>query len=60
MTKRESALEWIRVEVAKHGEITSLALRKYIENRVSYDAFKDAARRGMAIFEANKRKDIGQ
>lgn len=59
MTKREAALEWIKVEVATYGEITEKALRKYIENRVSYEAFKDAARRGMAIFEANEAKLAG-
>ena len=45
---RKQALEWIRVECAQEGRITQLALRYYVENRVSYAAFLEAARKGLS------------
>lgn len=51
MTKRQIALTKIRVEVAREGRMTREAMRAYIENRVSRQAFDEACRQGMAIFE---------
>ncbi len=45
MTKRELHLEHIRIEVAKEGKVTQEALRHYIENRISHQAFQQAVDR---------------
>jgi hypothetical protein len=50
--KRKDALNLIKVEFAKHGEATKLSTRTYIENRVSFDAYRLAATAGVRIFEA--------
>lgn len=44
---RKMALDIIRVEVAQHGEITLVALRTYLEQRVSMAAFRKAAAQGL-------------
>lgn len=48
MTKKQLALEHIRVECYEKGEITSLAIRIYCENRISRAAFDKACRKGLA------------
>ena len=48
--KRETALEIIRVEVAKYGEITSKAIRTYVENRISRNSYNLAIDKGMKQF----------
>jgi len=50
MNRREMALEHIRIEVAKNGEVTPYAVRMYVENSVSYSAFKEAVNKGMEQF----------
>jgi hypothetical protein len=45
---RARALALIRAEVAEAGRVTQLATRYYVENRVSYAAFQDACRLGLA------------
>ena len=47
MTKRELHLEHIRIEVAREGRITQEAIRHYVENRISRQAFQEAIDRGM-------------
>lgn len=58
-TKRGAILEHIRVEFAMHGKSTAFALRLYIENRISRAAFNDAARRGMAAYNARQKRGEG-
>jgi hypothetical protein len=50
MNDRQRALERIRIEVATEGKVTHFAIRTYVENRISYAAFMEAARRGLAQF----------
>jgi hypothetical protein len=50
MNKRETALETIRIEFAKHGKATPTSMRAYIENRISWMAYNRAAKRGMDIY----------
>lgn len=50
MNKRETALEVIRIEYAKHGEETRESMRAYVENRISFDARLEAVKRGLKIF----------
>lgn len=53
--KLQQLLNLIRVEVAQEGKITAAALRIHIENRcISRTAMMEAARKGMAIYEANE------
>jgi hypothetical protein len=47
---RKQALDTIRAEYAKHGKETIAATRVYVENPISYDAFKDARMAGMRIY----------
>jgi|LGOV01.1.fsa_nt_gb hypothetical protein len=54
MNKRETLLELIRVEYAKHGEATAKAVRLYCENRISKKAFDDAAKRGMEMYRSQQ------
>lgn len=50
---RKTALELIRIECAKTGEITQFALRYYTENRISYKAFMEAAKLGIKQYQNN-------
>ena len=58
MTKRETALELIRIEVAKEGKATHYAIRHYVENRISRDAFNEAVRQGLKQYEAREEARI--
>jgi hypothetical protein len=61
MTKRELHLEHIRIEVAREGRVTQEAIRHYIENRISRQAFQEAIDKGMRQYEARTRRDaVGQ
>ena len=53
MNKRETALEIIRIEFAKHGKATPTATRTYLENRISHGAYLKAANAGLDIYMAN-------
>lgn len=55
MNKRETALEVIRIEYAKHGEETRESMRAYVENRISFDARLEAVKRGLKIFQFRER-----
>lgn len=46
-SKRYYALETIRIEFAKHGEATRESTRAYIENRISHQAYLEAAQKGL-------------
>jgi len=52
MNNREIHLEHIRVEVAREGRVTAEAIRHYIENRISREAFQMAIDRGMEQYRA--------
>lgn len=52
MNKRQTALAYIRIEVAMHGKVTAAATRKYIENRISRAAYNEAVYKGYAQYEA--------
>lgn len=54
MTKRELHLEYIRIEVAREGRVTSEAIRHYVENRISREAFKTAIERGMEQYRQRR------
>ena len=54
--KRKIALEYIRIEFAKNGECTDIAMRYFIENRISKKAFDEAAQKGLKIY--NKMRSI--
>ena len=56
MNKRETALEIIRIEFAKHGKATPTSTRAYVENRISWMAYNRAVKRGMDIYMANAPK----
>jgi len=51
MTKRELALEVIRIEWAKYGKDTRESMRAYVENRISYAARNEAASKGLKIYK---------
>lgn len=56
VNKRQALLGRVRAEVAKNGKITAWALDAYVNSsmngaRISYSAFMQAAREGMAIWE---------
>jgi len=51
MSKRETALEIIRIEYAKYGKETRESMRAYVENRISGEARNEAVKRGLRIFE---------
>jgi len=56
MSKRQTAIETIRIEFAEHGHATHLSTRALIENRISDDTYDKAARAGMKQFnEVNQR-----
>lgn len=59
MTKREKALEGIRIEVALNGEETITSMRLYVENRVGYPAYREAVRKGMAQYKVLQSKKTG-
>lgn len=48
--ERKDALNTIRAEYAKHGEMTTAAMRAYAESRISFAACTDAMKAGMKIF----------
>lgn len=52
--KRKDALNLIRAEYAKHGKATPASMRMYVESRISYAAYNEAAKAGMKIFAAGK------
>lgn len=47
MTKKESALERIRIEYATYGKATQESVRAYIENHISYKLYIEAIKKGM-------------
>ena len=53
MNKRETALEIIRIEYAKHGKETTASMRAYVENRVGWEARNNAMMAGLKIYRAN-------
>ena len=48
--KRKQALAVIVADVAQHGEATKTAIRVYVENRISRQAFNEAIRIGLAVY----------
>jgi len=52
MSKRQTALEVIRIEWAKYGKDTRESVRAYVENRVSFKARTEAAEKGLRQFNA--------
>jgi len=54
MSKRKTALEIIRTEFAMHGVATERSTRAYIENRISSDAYDEAARSGLRTYNQKK------
>ena len=54
---RKTALDIIRFEYAKHGEMTQAAMRAYAESRISYDAFAEAKKKGMRIYQEEQKHD---
>lgn len=50
MSKRETALEVIRIEYATHGKETQKSMEAYVENRIGWDARTKAVKRGLKIF----------
>lgn len=51
MNRRELALRVITAEVAETGKAGKCAIRAYVENRVSREAFNKACAVGLAIYE---------
>ena len=52
--KIKTALEIIRAEVAENGEVTSKAMRLYIENRISFLKFNKTVQDGIEIYSKRK------
>lgn len=48
--KRKDALEWIKIHTAKGND--DQALRVYVENRISFESFKEAVQIGQRQKEA--------
>ena len=48
--KRKDALNLIKVEYAKHGEMTTAAMRAYAESRIGFSAYTNAMKAGLNIF----------
>lgn len=51
MTKRDVALQMIRIDVAQHGRVTAEGLRAFLENRVSREAFNSACVQGLLQYQ---------
>jgi hypothetical protein len=49
MTRREQVLTLIRAGVAKEGKATHIEIRLYVENRISFAAFRKAVDEGLTI-----------
>ena len=49
-SKTENALNRIRADYAKHGKDTGVAMRAYVENRISYARYQEYAKQGLRIF----------
>lgn len=49
MTKRQTIIELIRIEVAQEGRVTARAIRLYVENRISRQSFDEAIKAGMRV-----------
>lgn len=47
-SKRQRAIDAIKSEVAHEGQETRTAVRLYIENRISFEVYKNAVREGLA------------
>lgn len=47
--KRKDALNLIKIEYAKHGEMTTAAMRAYAESRISFAAYTDAMKAGLKM-----------
>lgn len=59
MNKRKLALDRIRQEFYENGSIaTSIAIRLYVENRISHRAFQQAAKEGLKLRNRNKKGNI--
>ena len=54
MNKRETALEIIRIEYAKYGCSTVIAMRAYVENHISAKAYKEAIDRGLKTYNTQQ------
>lgn len=54
--RRLIALETIRIDVARHGKMTTTGMRAYVENKVSHAAMLEAAAIGLRQFNARKPK----
>lgn len=52
LSKRNAAIETIRIEFAKYGKSTMISTRAYIENRIGSDTYYEAARAGMRQFNS--------
>ena len=48
---RKTALDIIRAEYAKHGEMTRAAMRAYAESHISYGAFAEAKKSGIRAYQ---------
>jgi hypothetical protein len=54
MTRRQRALEVIRLDVAVNGKATVIGIRAYVENRVSAKSRDLAMRQGMYQWERDQ------
>jgi len=54
LSKRYLALETVRIEFAEYGECTDIAVRTLIEQRISREAWNEAAAKGLRYYKAQK------
>ena len=54
MSKRQTALEVIRIEYAKHGKETQKSMRAYTENRIGWAARAEAVKKGLRVFNERR------
>lgn len=54
MTKRNLVINQIISEIAHEGQETSLSMRLYIENRISYEIYKKAVQKGLSLHSKNE------
>lgn len=51
---RKDALNLIVSDAASYGKDSGVGLRLYIENRISYSAYKKAVLKGVSIYKRNQ------
>lgn len=52
MITKQTAVQFITADVARHGKVTPVGMQVFRESKMKFSDFAKATRRGLELFEA--------